>query len=223
MPFVRTEHANTLVFGLYQCLIVETPVSLFHFVLWLWDFICFHEMKWNLVISMSINLAKFDPFHCTSCHPMPFYCFHFVSEFFLFSISFHQFLPLSLHFTSFSDFGISMSIILAGLGPFHCKETTPHCPNIAPSTPFFLAPPMCWAAQQKAACTALLWVRLEKPQIPELQGHCNYKRHAKGSTVLPQHCSLHTFLLGTTLVFGTSAKGCSIHRSPFHVLSHLFA
>lgn len=45
MSFVRIEHANTLVFGLLQCLIVETPVSLLDFVLWLWDFISLHEMK----------------------------------------------------------------------------------------------------------------------------------------------------------------------------------
>lgn len=50
---------------------------------------------------------------------MPFYCFHLISEFFFNYILFCRFLFLSLHFTSFSDFKISVSLILASFGPFH--------------------------------------------------------------------------------------------------------
>lgn len=39
----------------------------------------FHERKWNLTNSMSIILARFGPLHCTSCHLIPFNCFHFIS------------------------------------------------------------------------------------------------------------------------------------------------
>lgn len=47
---------------------------------------------------------------------------------------------------------------------------------------------------------------LRKPQSPGLQAHCNYKRHAKGSTALLQHSSLHTVLLGTSHALGISAQ-----------------
>lgn len=75
----------------------------------------------------------------------------------------------------------------------------------------------CAGHLSKKLCLGL---GLKKPQSPELQGHCNYR--SQGKTALPQHCSLHIFLLGTTHVFGTSAKGCSVLTSPFHVFSHLF-
>lgn len=73
---------------------------------------------------MSINLASFGPLPCTSCHPNPFYCFHTVSEFPFFppSISIHQFLLQSVHFTSFPDFRISMRIISGSFSPFHCTS-----------------------------------------------------------------------------------------------------
>lgn len=59
-------------------------------------------------------------------------------------------------------------------------------------------------------CSLLFWKRKGtclnmEPQSPDLQGLCSYKRHAKGSTALAQHCSLHTLLLGTVHVLGTSA------------------
>lgn len=46
----------------------------------------------------------------------------------------------------------------------------------------------------------------QKPLSPEPQGHCSYKRHAKGSMAQPQHCSLHILLLVTTEMLGTSAS-----------------
>lgn len=49
-------------------------------------------------------------------------------------------------------------------------------------------------------------VRLEKCKILEVQGHCHYKRYAKGTTALPQYCSFHTFLLSITHALGASAK-----------------
>lgn len=94
-----------------------------------------------------------------------------------------------------------------------------NCHNIVPSTPFTLAPPMCWVPHTYiktmllvlCLCLGLcLGLGFKKPQSPERQGHFSCKRHAKGSMALPHHYSLHTFLLGTFHVPGTvtSAKDC---------------
>lgn len=51
--------------------------------------------------------------HWTSCHPTPFYWFHFASKFFLLFLAFDFFNFFSWFcFIFFSDFSISVSIIL---------------------------------------------------------------------------------------------------------------
>lgn len=51
-------------------------------------------------------------------------------------------------------------------------------------------------AEFSDACKIFLGLR--KPHSPEFQGHCNCKRHGKGSMALPQHYFLHTSLHGTS-------------------------
>lgn len=125
----------------YQCLIVETPVSL----LWLWDFISFHEMKFFI-----------------SCKERK-------------SCNFNEY-----------QFGKVWSISLWKKNtPGHKWLLPPHlCPQHYPCAGHL---------SKKQLLLFHLGLGLKKPQSPELQGCCSYKRHAKGKgtapTLLPSHLS----------------------------------
>lgn len=92
----------------------------------------------------------------------------------------------------FPDFMISVRIVSARFGPFHCKKehqkflplnlSSWHNPHTGPLS-------------KRLLLLLCIGLGLKKPQSPELQGHCNYKWHAKGSTALSHHYSLHTLLL----------------------------
>lgn len=113
-----------------------------------------------------------------------------------------------------------MSVNFARFGPFHCKKREhPTAQRLLPPHLSAWHHPSTGHLSQKLPLLLHLGLGLKKPESPELQGHYNHKQHAKGKTALPQPCSLHIFLLGTTHV---SAKSCCILRSPFHVFSHLF-
>lgn len=75
------------------------------------------------------------------------------------------------------------------------------CPNIAPSLLFSFATvsTQTWLLIVHLGLVLLLGLALRKEQSPKLQGHCSCKRHANASAALPQHCSLHTLVLGTSL------------------------
>lgn len=122
-------------------------------------------------------------------------CFRIFSLFLTSSISFHQFLLLSLCLTLFPDFEISVSIILEGFCPFHLEGRTPTAPTwLSPALSAWHQP------QPNAVFTSLikfmvmLSVRVEKtikPRVPgtlQLQKACQ-GQPSTGPTLLPPHLS----------------------------------
>lgn len=105
-------------------------------------FSCF--ISWKEMNSCHFNEDQFGKVWSISLHFISSYdillfslCFRI---YFFFSISFFQFLLLSLCLTSSPKFEISVSTIFEGFCSFHLEERPPHCPNMPPSIPFCLAP-----------------------------------------------------------------------------------
>lgn len=75
---------------------------------------------------MRIHLPRLGQFPCTSCHPIPFYCFHFGTFFLFFQLFLSFFFLLSFRLTLFPDFRISTSMILARFYHFLCTSLHPN-------------------------------------------------------------------------------------------------
>lgn len=60
--------------------------------------------------------------------------------------------------------------------------------------------PWWWSHESQPKAAVRVWerVRIKKATMPGAPGYWNCKSHAKGSTALPQHCSLYTSCILTT-------------------------